>query len=302
VIVSATGPDWEIVLGDSLEGMRGMEAGSVDAIVTSPPYADQRVYGEGTRGKTKHAQSRRQRSAAPGLAAAWLEPFLEEMLRVCSPTGSLALNIGVVMRDGEESDWCDDVLARSRAMGWKLLHRMVWHKPNAIPLSHAAYLHIKHEWVFWLAPQTDAYRGYDKDTRTPHAEGTIRRIGQPYMERKDERYKRRGSTHDLHPDGARPSTVFTAGVGGGQGVDHPAPMAAELARHLVSLTTPAGGLVFDPFAGSATTGLAALERRRRFFGFEAHEPYFEEAVSRLQLGRFPIVRPVVVDVAQGSLL
>jgi site-specific DNA-methyltransferase (adenine-specific) len=293
---------WELILGDALEGMRELSAGSVDAIMTSPPYADQRVYGEGKRGKTKHGQSRRQRSAAPALAAEWLEPFLEEMLRVCSPAGSLALNLGVVMRDGEESDWADDVLRRARVMGWKLLHRMVWHKPNAIPLSHAAYLHIKHEWVFWLAPHVDAYRGYDRDTRTPHAEGTIRRIGQPYMERKDERYSRRDTARDLHPDGAKPATVFTAGVGGGQGVEHPAPMAPELARHLVSLTTPPGGLVFDPFAGSATTGLAALERGRRFLGFEAHEPYYEEAVSRLQLGRFPVMRPVSVAEGQGSLL
>jgi hypothetical protein len=133
---------WELILGDALEGMRELSAGSVDAIMTSPPYADQRVYGEGKRGKTKHGQSRRQRSAAPALAAEWLEPFLEEMLRVCSPAGSLALNLGVVMRDGEESDWADDVLRRARVMGWKLLHRMVWHKPNAIPLSHAAYLHL----------------------------------------------------------------------------------------------------------------------------------------------------------------
>jgi hypothetical protein len=91
-------------------------------------------------------------------------------------------------------------------MGWKLLHRMVWHKPNSIPLSHPTYLHIKHEWVFWLAPTTDAYRGFDKDTRTPHSETSLRRIDQPYMTRKDQRYMRRGKTNGLHPDGARPAT------------------------------------------------------------------------------------------------
>jgi site-specific DNA-methyltransferase (adenine-specific) len=298
--VIARGEGWELHLADSLPAMRAMADASVDAIVTSPPYADQRQYGEKA-GKAGDRHVRRQRSQAPTEAAAWLEPFLWQMKRVLSPSGSLALNLGVVMRDGEESDWADCVLSRARAMGWKLLHRMVWHKPNAIPLSHPVYLHVKHEWVFWLAPSVDAYRGYDADTRLPHSETSLRRIDQPYKTRKDERYQKRGKVNELHPDGARPATVFTTGVGS-QRTDHPAPMPADLARHLVSLTCPRGGLVLDPFAGSATTGLAALERGRRFLGIEAFEPYFEEAQRRLELGRFPTRVRDDRPEAQGSLL
>lgn len=44
---------------------------------------------------------------------------------------------------------------------------------------------------------------------------------------------------------------------------------------------PLGGLVLDPFAGSGTTGLAALRRGRRFVGFELHPGIAATARERL---------------------
>jgi hypothetical protein len=90
------------------------------------------------------------------------------------------------------------------------------------------------------------------------------------------------SEHQLHPDGARPTTVFTAGVGGQRGVKHPAVMAKRLALQLVSLSTPPGELVLDPFCGSGTTGLACIERGRDFLGIEIEPAYIEEARERLE--------------------
>lgn len=279
--------EWDLVHGDSLEWMRAAVAGSVDAIVTSPPYGDQRSYKAlaGDVPATRN-RSRQQRADALDTAADWLEPFLAEMLRVVSPTGSLMLNLGVIFRNGEEHPYADETLHRARGMGWKLLHRMVWHKPNAGVHSHAAYMHLRHEWVFWLAPAVDAYRGYDKDTRTPHSETSLRRIGDAYKTGKDERYRKRSggsgyAGHALHPDGARPATVFTAAVGAEKGIKHTAPMPVKLARWLVSLSCPPGGLVLDPFAGAATTGVAALERGRRFVGVELEKHHLPEARSRL---------------------
>jgi DNA modification methylase len=268
---------WRLVVGDSLEFMQQMEP--VDAIVTSPPYVDQKHY-DGTM-RNKSTMSRRLRSEAPMRAAEWLRPFCEQMLDVVTDAGALMLNLGVVMRDGEESGFADQVLADCRAAGWKLLQRIIWFKTNALPLSHPPYMHVAHEYVFWLAKSIDAYRGYDVDTRRPHSETSLRRVGQPYLRRKDERYAKRGKASELHPDGAKPMSVFACGVGSRRGVKHPAPMALPLARHLVSLSCPPGGLVFDPFCGSGTTGVAALERGRRFLGVDAHEPYVLEAREQI---------------------
>lgn len=260
--------DAALYLGDSLRVMANWPDACVDSIVTSPEYADQRKY--------THDAER-----GPDSYADRFLPYLREMLRVVKPTGSLMLNLGVIMRDGEEHDYADNVLRIARIYGWKVLHRMVWHKKNPLPLSHPEYLTIAHEWVFWLAPQTKVYRGYDADTRTPHAEGSIRRIDQPYMRSKDERYAKRGKSNALHPDGARPTTVFSTAVGSRRGVKHPAPMALDLARHLVSLSTPPGGLVLDPFCGSGTTLLAARARGRRGIGIDVSAEYLDEARERL---------------------
>lgn len=243
---------------------------SVDAIVTSPEYADQRKYKHGAR-------------TAPSVYAEHFTPFLAEMLRVLRAEGSLMLNLGVIFRAGEETPYAEEVVGAARRLGWRLLHRMIWHKPNPLPLSHPAYLTVAHEWVFWLAKSQHAYRGYDRDTRTPHSETSLRRIKDAYQRSKDERYRKRSATNPLHPDGARPTTVFSCAVGSTRGIRHPAPMPLKLALHLVSLSTPAGGLVLDPFCGSGTTLLAARMRGRSAMGCDINGEYLQEAAERLAL-------------------
>jgi DNA modification methylase len=53
-------------------------------------------------------------------------------------------------------------------------------------------------------------------------------------------------------------------------------------RYFVRLVTPIGGVVMDPFAGSGTTGLAALVEGCKFVGFEQDPQYHTIAVERLR--------------------
>jgi site-specific DNA-methyltransferase (adenine-specific) len=62
---------------------------------------------------------------------------------------------------------------------------------------------------------------------------------------------------------------------------HPTIKPVELMIHLVHLTTFAGQVVLDPFAGSGSTGVACLQRDRRFIGYELDPHYFEIADRRL---------------------
>lgn len=62
---------------------------------------------------------------------------------------------------------------------------------------------------------------------------------------------------------------------------HPTVKPLELMRWLVRLVCPPGGLVLDPFAGSGTTGAAAVIEGRRFLGVELEEPYMEIAAARI---------------------
>ncbi len=62
---------------------------------------------------------------------------------------------------------------------------------------------------------------------------------------------------------------------------HPTVKPISLMRWLVGLVTPRGGLVLDPFAGSASTGLAALLEKRQFLGIEREGEYIDIACARL---------------------
>jgi len=62
---------------------------------------------------------------------------------------------------------------------------------------------------------------------------------------------------------------------------HPTIKPVGLMRWLVRLVTPPGGMVLDPFAGSGTTGIAAVLEGRQFVGIEREGAYVDIACARL---------------------
>lgn len=76
---------WRVICGDALEVLRGMEAGSVDCCVTSPPYWGLRDYGvDGQLGLEPH----------PALYLEKLWAIMDEVFRVLKDTGTVWLNLG----------------------------------------------------------------------------------------------------------------------------------------------------------------------------------------------------------------
>lgn len=63
--------------------------------------------------------------------------------------------------------------------------------------------------------------------------------------------------------------------------DHPCPFPIELPRRLIEASCPPDGVVFDPFAGIGTTGVAALELGRQFIGIELSAEFAKIARKRL---------------------
>ena len=59
----------------------------------------------------------------------------------------------------------------------------------------------------------------------------------------------------------------------------------DLMRWLVRLVTPPGGLILDPFAGSGTTGCAAILEGFRFIGIEKEAEYVEIARGRMDMAK-----------------
>lgn len=77
------------------------------------------------------------------------------------------------------------------------------------------------------------------------------------------------------------STFTTSTVAGLERTEHPTQKSLKLFIDILKIHTNEGDLILDPFMGSGTTGVAAMELNRKFVGIELSEKYFEIAIKRL---------------------
>ena|SRR3990167_5466325 len=63
--------------------------------------------------------------------------------------------------------------------------------------------------------------------------------------------------------------------------EHPCPVPVELMKRIILMTTNENDTIFDPFAGTGTTGIACIETNRNFIGCEINKDYYAAAVKRL---------------------
>lgn len=109
----------EARLGDSKEQLKRLPEDSVDLIVTSPPYADQRknTYG----------------GIHPRDYVEWFLPISEQLLRVLKPTGTFILNIKEKAVNGERNVYVIELILAMRQQGWLWTEEFIWHKKNCYP-------------------------------------------------------------------------------------------------------------------------------------------------------------------------
>jgi site-specific DNA-methyltransferase (adenine-specific) len=69
------------------------------------------------------------------------------------------------------------------------------------------------------------------------------------------------------------------------GNNHPTVKPVELMKYLIKLITPPGGVVLDPFNGSGTTGMAAVELGFDYIGCELDPAYVEISIKRIEAWR-----------------
>lgn len=127
---------------------------------------------------------------------------------------------------------------------------MIWVKPDAKPNFSGTGPGIGHETIasFWCGPERQTWNGGGKVGVFYHVKS--HRIGD-----KENR--------------------------------HPTAKPVSLMKELVRLFTNPGDIVFDPFMGGGSTGVAALELGRRFIGIERNPEYFAEADRRLREAATP---------------
>jgi site-specific DNA-methyltransferase (adenine-specific) len=91
----------------------------------------------------------------------------------------------------------------------------------------------------------------------------------------------------VFPDG-RPTDVIQSQRLNGADLLHPNEKPIDLMRRLIEVTTKPNDLILDPFAGSGTTCVAALQSGRRYIGVEISPQHYETAQRRLYEAAFAV--------------
>jgi len=92
----------------------------------------------------------------------------------------------------------------------------------------------------------------------------------------------------------------SGGCGGDHNVKHPTVKPIELMEYLLDLMTQPGDVVFDPFMGSGTTGIACKNLERDFIGVELDAEYFQMAQQRIEAAAPAAQNPIVAQPIQPA--
>lgn len=249
-----------IHLGDARD-MSEVPSSSVALVVTSPPYFAGKEYEEDI-GK----------GHVPASYQAYLhglEEVFAECVRTLEPGGRMAVNVANLGRRPYRS-LSGDVVRIFERLGLLLRGEVVWVKARGASGSTA--------WGTFQRPANPVLRDLSERIvlaskgRFDRAVGPRERAaaGHPHVSDiwRDEFMEATTDVWEL------PSESATR-------VNHPAPFPVELPRRLMELFTYRGDLVLDPFMGSGTTAVAAVQTGRHFVGYEIDDEYHARAVDRV---------------------
>lgn len=165
------------------------------------------------------------------------------------------------------------------AAGWQLSQDVIWRKQNATGFAADRFRRVHEHVLHW-------YQGRWKDLRiSPVREVTgVREPGRTVKQGRDHAHHlgEIGEKSGWVDDGTRLAiSVIEARNRHRAGAIHPTEKPVDLLDPLIRYACPVGGLVVDPFAGSASTLVAARLSGRRAIGVEADKRYAEKAAQRL---------------------
>lgn len=238
-----------------VDGMKNLEDESVDLTVTIPPYDNLRKYKDYT-------------FDFPSVA--------KELYRITKNGGVVVWVVADSTIKGSETGTSFKQALFFKECGFCLYDTMIWRKPNpSVPTESRYYNAFEYMFVFSKGkpktlnlicdrPNKGAGKTYSYDSKmNPELRGKdpsrLKTVGE---------FSRRHNVWDI-PIGVNKTK-------------HPAVFPLQLAKdHILSWSND-GDIVLDPFMGSGTTAVAAIETGRKYIGFEISKDYCEIADERIR--------------------
>ena len=239
----------DFYLDDCLNVLKEMPTNSIDLIITSPPYSDQRnnTYG----------------GIHPDKYVEWFLPRASELLRVLKPTGTFILNIKEKVVNGEKHTYILDLILEMRKQGWLWTEEFIWHKRNCHPGK-------------WPNRFRDAWERLLQFNKNKKFNMYQEAVMVPIGDWAKTRLKNLSET-DKRRDNSRVGSGFGKNI---SNKNHSATFPPSLPSWFIKLFTKTDDLVLDPFLGSGTTSISASLLGRNSIGIETLEKYYDFAIER----------------------
>lgn len=263
--------DVNLIQGDCLDIMRGMEAESIDLTVTSPPYDNLRNYN--------------------GYVFDF-ENIAKELYRVTKPGGVVVWVVGDATINGSETGTSFKHALFFKEIGFNLHDTMIYYRQSPYP-SNVRYNQV-FEYMFVLSkggPKT--FNGIIKQEKSENSFSNDIK-SKTYRNKDGETNKldnagisrislARGNKLKLSDNIWYIKTGYMISSPDKESYKHPATFPEQIASgHILSWSNP-GDVVMDPFMGSGTTGKMAVLYDRNFIGIEISEEYMSIAQERIRV-------------------
>ena len=271
----------DVIEGDSREILGRIPSNSIDLIVTSPPYADQRnsTYG----------------GISPDQYVDWFLPIGKELLRVLKPDGTFILNIKERVVGGERHTYVLELILALRKQGWLWTEEFCWHKKNSYPgkwpnrfrdswerlLQFNKSRHFKMHQDAVMVPTGDWAKTRLKNLSETDRVRDESKVGSGFG-KKIENW--------LSRDKAYPNNVLHMATECGNR-KHSAAFPEALPEWFIKLFTEPGDIVLDPFAGSGTTLRVAQRLQRKAIGIEIVPEYVQVMNEQLDVKQLVLLEP-----------
>ncbi|EAA1399904.1 site-specific DNA-methyltransferase [Salmonella enterica subsp. enterica serovar Enteritidis] len=263
----------ELINDDCLIALKMLQSDSIDLIVTSPPYADQRKKTYGGVSADKYVE--------------WFTPIAKELLRVTKSSGSFVLNIKERAINGERHTYVIELILMMRKLGWLWTEEYIWHKKNSYPGKWPNRFRDSWERCIHFT-KSKKFNMYQEEVMVPMGDWKNSRLKNMSDTDKKRDESKVGSgfgkkienwvTRDL----AYPTNVLHMATECGNR-SHSAAFPESLPEWFIKLFTTEGDTVLDPFSGSGTTLKVAKAMKRNAVGIEILDEYCEITANRVGL-------------------
>ncbi len=287
-------------LGDTLDIIKHIPDNSINLVLTSPPFAltSQKEYGN------KHEQD----------YIEWFLQFSREFKRVLTPDGSFVVDLGGAYLPGYpiRSIYQYELLCRMvKEQNYFLAQEFFHYNPARLP-APAEWVNVRRirvkdsvNLVWWLS-KTKSPKADNKNVLRPYTKAMKSLLKKGYVAKK--RPSGHDITHKFNKDhgGSIPPNVLEFSnndeippnilkLGNNDSNSkymmkskksglkpHPARFPIRFAEFFIKFLTDEGDTVFDPFAGSNTTGYAAEQLQRKWIACELNEVYMKNSILRFE--------------------